>query len=279
MRNPTPRLSRRWFGLALGAMAIIGLAPSTSHAQYRAPELRSEAIGEKYHVEVAGTLWSPSLFGVISSEQFGIIGDEIDFKNDLGFKRTRFKDLRIVLRPSQKHRFRVQYTPVLYEAETTLNRSIVFNGQLYPVSLPIQSTFGWKVWRLGYEYDFFYSPRGFVGVLVEGRFTELTAELRSLIADESTLAKGPLPAIGGVGRVYILPEVAINFELSGFKIPDIDDDYKANYFDWDIHGTFNVNNYVGVQVGWRRMTTYLNIEQDLGDTKFQGMWFGGVVRY
>jgi hypothetical protein len=279
MRHPTPRLARRWFGPALGVLAIIGLAPATSLAQYKAPELRTEALGEKYHVEVAGTLWAPSLFGVISSEQFGIIGDEIDFKNDLGFKRTRFKDLRIVLRPGQKHRFRVQYTPVLYTAETTLNRSVIFNGQLYPVSLPIQSTFGWKVWRLGYEYDFYYSPRGFVGVLVEARMTELTAELRSLIADESTLAKGPLPAIGGVGRVYILPELAINFELSGFKVPDIDEEYKANYFDWDIHGTFNVNRYVGVQVGWRRMTTFLNIENDLGDTKFQGMWFGGVVRY
>ncbi|HYN07239.1 MAG TPA: hypothetical protein VES67_07600 [Vicinamibacterales bacterium] len=279
MRHPTPRLSRRWFGFALGVMAIIGLAPATSQAQYSAPELRTEAIGEKYHVELAGTLWTPSLFGVISSEQFGIAGDEIDFQSDLGFKRTRFKDLRIVLRPGQKHRFRIQYTPVLYTAETTLNRSVVFNGQLYPVSLPIQSTFGWKVWRVGYEYDFYYSPRGFVGVLVEARFTELTAELRSLIADESTLAKGPLPAIGGVGRVYILPEVAINFELSGFKVPDVDQDYKANYFDWDIHGTFNVNNYVGLQVGWRRMTTFLNIENDIGDTKFQGMWFGGVVRY
>jgi hypothetical protein len=260
-------------------MAMIGLAPATSQAQYAAPELRTEAIGEKYHVEAAFSLWMPSLFGVVSSEQFGILGDEIDFENDLGFKRTRFKDLRIVLRPATKHRFRIQYTPVVYSAETTLNRSVIFNGQLYPVSLPIQSSVGWKVWRVGYEYDFIYKPRGFVGVLVEGRFTEFSAELNSLIATEFTRARAPLPAIGGVGRVYVLPEVAINFELTGFKVPDIDPKYKASYFDWDIHGTFNVNNYVGMQVGWRRMTTFLVVDRDLGDTKFQGMWFGGVVRY
>ncbi len=279
MRISTPLPWRRGLGLASAVLAILSLTPALAGAQYSAPELRTEAIGEKYHVEFAGTLWTPSLFGVISSEQFGIVGDEIDFKNDLGYKRTRFKDMRIVLRPTQKHRFRIQYTPVVYTAENTLNRSVVFNGQLYPVNLPIQSTFGWKVWRLGYEYDFVYKPRGFIGVLVEARFTEFNAELRSVIADESTLAKGPLPAIGGVGRVYIIPEVALNFELSGFKVPDVDPKYKANYFDWDIHGTFNVNDYVGVQVGWRRMTTFLNIENDLGDTKFQGMWFGGVVRY
>jgi hypothetical protein len=277
MRISTP-LSRRWLSLA-GAAAVLCLTPSAAHAQYAAPELRTDGIGEKYHVEVAGTLWMPSLFGVISSEQFGIIGDEIDFVNDLGFKRTRFGDLRIVLRPSQKHRFRIQYTPVVYEAETTLNRTVIFNGLTYPVSLPIQSTFGWKVWRLGYEYDFFYTPRGFAGVLLEARMTEFSAELNSVIARESTVARGPLPAIGGVGRFYIIPEVAINFELTGFKVPDIDPKYEANYFDWDIHGTFNVNQYVGMQVGWRRMTTFLNIENDLGDTKFQGLWFGGVVRY
>ena len=280
MQFSTP-LSRRWPGLAAGVLALVGVLPSTARAQYEAPELRTGPLGEKYHVEVAGTLWMPSFSGVISSEQFGIVGDQIDFESDLGFKRTRFKDLRIVLRPATKHRFRIQYTPVVYEAETTLNRNIVFNGQLYPVSLPIQSSFGWKVWRVGYEYDFVYTERGFAGVLLEARFTEFNAQLRSLISDESTIARGPLPAIGGVGRFYIIPEVAVNFEVTGFKLPDLDFDesYKANYFDWDIHGTFNVNNYVGVQVGWRRMTTFLNIEDDTGDTKFQGMWFGGVVRY
>jgi hypothetical protein len=156
---------------------------------------------------------------------------------------------------------------------------VIFNGLTYPVSLPVQSSFGWKVWRLGYEYDFFYSPRGFAGFLIEARMTEFSAELNSIIARESTLARGPLPAIGGAGRFYIIPEVAIDFELTGFKVPDIDPKYEANYFDWDLHGTFNFNRYVGMQVGWRRMTTFLNFENDIGDTKFQGLWFGGVARY
>ena len=207
MRFFSRLFSRRALAPAAFVSAAL-LVPAAAHAQYSAPDSGSAAIGEKYHVEVAGTLWMPSLFGVISSEQFGIIGDEIDFVNDLGFKRTRFGDLRIVLRPSQKHRFRIQYTPVVYEAETTLNRTVIFNGLTYPVSLPIQSSFGWKVWRLGYEYDFFYTPRGFAGVLLEARMTEFSAELNSVIARESTIARGPLPAIGGVGRFYIIPEVA-----------------------------------------------------------------------
>ena len=275
--------TRRTAGLAstvTACLALAALAPATASAQFASQERPTvAALGEKYHVEISGTFWNPSLFGVISSEQFDILGTDVDFVGDLGFKRTRFKDFRIVLRPSKKSRFRIQYTPVVYTSETQLQRTIVFGGQTYSANLPINSTFGWKVWRFGYEYDFLYTDRGFVGALIEARATDFTAHLTSPLNDEFTTAKAPFPAVGVVGRAYVLPELAVNFEVSGFKIPDIDPKYKANYFDWDIHGTFNFTNNVGVQVGWRRMTTFLSIENDTGDLKFQGMWFGAALRY
>lgn len=270
----------RFAGVIAGLLALLGLLPSTAAAQYRPPDLGgTPVLGEKYHVEVAGSIWNPALFGVISSEQFGIPGSQIDFIDDLGYKKTRFRDFRIVLRPGRKSRFRIQNTPITYTAETNLNRTLVFNGITFPVSVPIQSTFGWKVWRLGYEYDFLYKERGFVGILFEARYTDFSAELRSALGNEFTAVKGPLPAIGGVGRVYILPELALNFEISGFQVPEIDPKYKGSYFDWDIHGTFNVNRFVGLQVGWRRVSTLITVEKDMGDMKFQGLWFGGALRY
>jgi hypothetical protein len=36
---------------------------------------------------------------------------------------------------------------------------------------------------------------------------------------------------------------------------------------------------LGVQAGWRRMNTFLQIEGDTGDIKFQGFWFGGAFRF
>jgi len=264
--------------LAAGlALAVLTAVPA--FAQSSDPEPSRLPGGERYRIEVSGTLWNPSLVGLISSEQFGIIGDHIDFENDLGFTQTRFKDLRLVLRPGRKTKFRVQYTPVQYTASTSLDRDIVFNGINFPVSVPLNSTFSWKVLRVGFEYDALYTDRGYVGVLVEGRYTQLDAELSSVLSDEFTRLRVPLPAIGLVGRFYPVPELAINFEVSGFRVPDIDPDYKGQYYDWDIHGTFNFTDYVGFQVGWRRMTTFLEIERDTGDLKFQGMWFGAAVRY
>lgn len=282
MRTSPPQSSqptRRFTSTCGWLTALALLLPAAAQAQYGAPELDSSAVGEKYHVEVAGSLWNPDVFGQISSEQFGQLGTKIDFQQDLAYKKTRFKDLRIVLRPSRKSKFRIQHTPIRYDAETTLKRDITFNGQKFPLALPINSEFNWNVWRFGYEYDFIYKSRGYVGMLLEGRYTQMTAELNSPLTNEFSSTKAPLPAIGIVGRAYVLPEVAINFEVTGFKLPDVDPKYKANYYDWDINGTINVSNYVGLQVGWRRMTTFLDVKNDTGDLKFQGLWLGAALRY
>jgi len=268
----------RW--TSRGAAALLGLAlllgtPAAALAQSEGRPV----LGENYHAELGFTFWNPSVLGTVSSEQFEIVGTDIDFVDDLGFEQARFRDMRIVLRPGKKHRFRIQHTPVSYTSDTTFNRNIVFNGIAFPISVPVSTQFDWKVWRLGYEYDFLYLPRGFVGALIEVRHTRMEANLATIGIEEFTSATAPLPAFGIVGRAYVMPEVAVNFELTGFKLPDIDPKYKANYFDWDIHGTVNLTNYVGLQVGWRRMTTYLSIENDIGDIQFQGMWFGGAIRY
>ena len=278
MQIRTQRLSwRRGGTIALLAAAAIAM-PALAHAQFEntpAPTV----VGEKYHVEAMFSFWRPDVQGIISSEQFGIPADKIDFKSDLAFEQKRFGDMRFVLRPGKKHRFRFQYTPISYAAETNLRRPIVFNGQRYDIALPVASEFEWKVWRLGYEWDAFYTSRGFVGVLFDVRQTRMTAHLASPIVDEFTSASAPLPALGLVGRAYPMRNLAINFEVSGFRLPNIDPDYVGSYYEWDIHGTFNVNENLGLQGGWRRTTTYLGIKEDIGDLKFQGIWFGAAVRY
>lgn len=280
MRPSNHRSARRAVVTAMALSAALTLIPRSARAQYSAPDLTTGAVGEKYHIEVSGTLWNPDPLGVISSEQFGLIGSKIDFVSDLAFQKTRFKDLRLVLRPSKKSKFRIQYTPVVYESSTTLKRNIVFNGITFPLNVPINSAFEWKVLRVGYEYDVLYKSRGFVGILLEGRYTQTSARLQSPLSDEFNSRKAPLPALGIVGRAYVLPEVAINVEVSGMKLPAGSvPNIEANYFDWDISGTVNVTNNVGLQAGWRKMTTYLAIKKDTGDVRFQGLWFGAALRY
>jgi hypothetical protein len=281
--------SRQWRARLLTLMALASMAllvPSVARAQYSAPDMSGDgAIGEKYHVEGSASLWDPDLFGSISSEQFGLVGTKIDLVTDLGYVKTRFRDFKFVLRPTKKSKIRLQYTPIEYTAETSFKRDVVFNGIKFPLSVPIESTLAWKVLRLGYEYDFIYRSRGFVGMVLDARYTQMQAQLQtnspifSPAIKEFATAKAPLPAFGAVGRGYVTRQVAINFEITGFKLPNVSPKYQATYFDYDLNGTVNVTNNVGFQVGWRKVTNVLQVDKDLGDVQFQGLWFGAVGRF
>ena len=54
---------------------------------------------------------------------------------DLNIQRKTITELRLVLRPARKHKFRVNYLPLNYTAQSTVHRQFVFNGISYGVNL------------------------------------------------------------------------------------------------------------------------------------------------
>lgn len=259
---------------------LFGLSSGPAYAQYGVKKMSDPATGEAYHVEVGGYFWNPTPDVVITSEALGIVGSRIDFVKDLGIEKTRFKQLRVVLRPGQKHKLRFEYTPITYTAVGSLKASIIFNGILYPVSLPVATDLQWKAYRFAYEYDFVTRDRGFVGLILETKYTNVQATLTNLLDSEFVSAKAPIPTIGIIGRGYVAPNISITGELSGLTTGSIGgEDYKAHYFDFDLYGTVNFNNYVGAQAGYRSFNVFYHIKEDEGDLILKGLYFGGVVRF
>jgi len=266
-------------GVCVCAVAMLGAAVPAS-AQYGALPTSNRATGEKYHVEISGSLWDPAPSIFISSESIeGILGSRIDFVEDLGIEKSWFKQLKVVARPGEKHKFRFEYTPIKYEAESVLTRNIVFNGILFPISVPVQSEVMWRAYRFGYEWDFVYRDRGFVGLVLEAKYTDVDATLTNLFDTEFVRARAPIPAVGVIGRGYVAPNISITSEFTFFKVPNIDEDYGGSYFDFDLYGTVNFNDYVGVQGGYRSFDVFYKVEQDTGDLQIRGLYFGGVVRF
>ncbi|HEY3883998.1 MAG TPA: hypothetical protein VGL62_02230, partial [Vicinamibacterales bacterium] len=194
---------------AIGCSAFVALTlAAPAWAQYGARRsTNSSATGETYHIEIAGELWDPTPNIVISSESLGIPGDSIDFVNTLGIQKSTFKQLRLVLRPGKKQKFRFEYTPMTYNAQQTITTTFKFNGQRYDVGLPVTTTLQWKAYNIGYEYDFLYRSNWFVGILAEAKVTDLQATLAASFAGvadtEFTHARAPIPALGVVARGYV----------------------------------------------------------------------------
>lgn len=238
------------------------------------------ATGETYHVEIGGYFWDPTPDIIISSEALGIVGTQINFVTDLGIEQTRFKQLKTVLRPGRKHRLRFEYTPISYEAVGNLKANIVFNGIKYPVSLPVTTELKWKAYRFAYEYDFLYRDRGFVGVVFDAKYTDVSATLSNVIDTEFVQAKAPIPTIGGIGRVYVASNISITGELTGLGSGGLfGEDYRAHYIDFDLYGTVNFNDHVGAQMGYRSFNVEYHLKHDDGDLKLKGLYFGAALRF
>jgi hypothetical protein len=275
MKNDCRRVYA-WAGLTVAAI----LLASPASAQYRPRPLNDPATGEAFRVEGSVSWWRPTADMNIASEGFGIPGTSIDFKKDLGMTDHSFPALNLVLKPADRHKFRMQYIPIKYEAQSSLRREVVFNGQRYATNLPVNSSLDWRAFRFNYEFDFVNKNRGYAGFIVEAKYTDVRADLRSPIASEFAQARFPVPALGGVGRVYVVPNISVTGEFTAFTIPDsIDDRYNAHYFDFDLYGTVNFNNNIGVQGGYRTLDLGYLIKTDAGNLTLKGIYFGVVARY
>ena len=257
-----------------------GLA-APARAQYGVKPVSDRATGETYHVEVGGYFWNPTPDIIITSESLpGIAGTSIDFVTELGIEKTRYRQIKVVLRPAKKHKFRFEYTPIHYEATGSIDRDIVFNGISFPISLPVATDLQWKAYRFAYEFDMIYRDRGFFGIILEAKYTDVRATLTNVLDTEFVRARAPIPAGGLIGRVYVMPNIAITGEISGIKLPDsIDSDYRAKYVDFDVYGTVNFTDNVGAQVGYRSFDVLYKVKGDEGQLKLKGPYFGGVVRF
>ena len=271
----------RTLALGLCFLYAVMLMPLRAEAQFAATPFSDPATGERYHIEAAAALWNPPPDFRIASESLGVLGSTIDAVADLGIQQKRIYELRLVLRPGRKHKFRINYLPMTYSAASTVKREFVFNGIRYGLNLPVQTELSWKTWAIGYEYDFLYRDRWFVGFVLQMKATDIQASLQvPILGTEFTRARAPIPTLGGIARVYVVPNISITGELIGFKIPEsIDERYQAHYFDFDLYGTVNFNDYVGAQIGYRSLDLGYIFENDRGDFKANGIYFGGVVRY
>ena len=147
----------------------------------------------------------------------------------------------------------------------------MFNGIRFPVTFPVATNLQWKAYRFGYEYDFVSRDRGYVGLILEARYTDVQATLSNIVATEFARARAPIPAAGVVGRIYVVPNISITGEFSGIKWPEsINDNYRAKYFDFNFYGTVNFTNNFGVQAGYRSFDVRVQGERRRGGPAAEG---------
>lgn len=267
----------------VACLALVLWAPLAS-AQYRPynANANARATGETWHVEFGVGLWNPPPDITVASEQWKIIGTDISAQDDLGMQGEWLKEFKLVLRPAKKHKFRFDYIPISYSGDKTVTRTLVFNGQAFPINIPVKSTVDWKLFNLGYEYDFIYRSRWYLGVILEAKYSQVEVTLANQYTTEWAKAQAPIPTIGGVVRVYPVSNISLTGEITGFKLPNNIDNlkgYDGKWMDYNFYATVNFTDNFGVQGGYRSMEVSYRKDNDRGDMLLKGMYLMGVVRF
>jgi hypothetical protein len=232
---------------------------------------------EDFHVELGVTFWKPSPDLVIATGG----NPAVELVNSFGIEDKQFTGFTLTAKPGRKHRVRFSYVRMDYDKEALVSQTIAFGGQVFNVNIPAATDIDWTLLRLGYEFDFVSNEHVVAGVLAELKHNHVKASITSpaISVAAATDTKAPIPTFGGIGRIYIVPNVVSGtVEISGFKLPE-GQELSGNYLDMDIFATVMLGRNFAVQAGYRSVDVEYLVDDDSGDLKMKGPYFGGSVRF
>jgi hypothetical protein len=106
------------------------------------------------------------------------------------------------------------------------------------------------------------------------------ATLANVIDTQFVRARAPIPAVGFIGRAYPVSNISITGEFSFFKLPEsLNEDYRAKFYDFDLYGTVNFTDNFAAQAGYRSFDVFYHVDEDEGELRLKGLYFGGLVRF
>jgi len=249
---------------------LIALAGSSSaYAQLPA---------EDHVVELGVMFWKPSPELILSTDTLVGAGvSEVDFVQEFGIEDKYFPEFRATL--GRNHKFRASFVTFDYDAETIISRTIIFQGRRFTIGVPATADITWKVYKFGYEWDFVSRERGFFGVIADLKYNKVEASIDSpaLTSAATTDVTAPVPGIGVIGRGYLGPNVSITGELTGLTLSRGEDEVK--FWDFDLYGTVSAGRNFAVQGGYRSVVADYIVDEDTGDLRMKGLYFGAVVRF
>jgi hypothetical protein len=228
--------------------------------------------------ELGVMFWKPSPTLTLSTDALVGAGvNEVDFVQEFAIEEKYFPEFRASL--GRNHKFRASVVTFSYDAETTITRTIVFQGRTFTIGVPATADITWKLYKVGYEWDFVSRERGFFGLIVDLKYNKVEASIDSPALTEAATADvtAPVPTIGVIGRGYLAPAVSITSEFTGINLSPGDD--KLEFLDFDLYGTITFGRNVGVQAGYRSVVADYIVDEDTGDLKMKGPYFGAVVRF
>jgi len=185
--------------LALSLLLVAFLLPASSSA---------------FEIGARGYYWFPSLDGNVQVDEATIIGTTINFEKDLGIEDENYPSVEVFL-GGGRHHLSLTYTDIDYSGKKTLTKQILFHGKTYSATSLVESSIGYKMMDLYYQYDFLNLENvaaGFsLGAVLQVKYLDGDVALKTTNLptniDEKQDFTLPIPMIGLNLHMGILADV------------------------------------------------------------------------
>jgi hypothetical protein len=230
-------------------------------------------------VELEGRYWITNLDARARASFSTGSNFEFDLPNDLGIDDENFGNVRVTVRPPTSNmRFRLDYTPMSYEGDRTITRTVTFGGQTYAAGTRIQTEVDIHYARAAWTWQFLKVPFSDIvkiGPMIEAKGfwieSSLTASGSQNVARDFAMA---LPTIGLAADVN--PTEHWNFfaEVSG-----IPGGSYGHFLDAEMGVRYEPLPYLNVVAGYRIFDIEANDDPDFATFQVGGPFLGGAFRF
>ncbi|MBI4413800.1 MAG: hypothetical protein HY576_05420 [candidate division NC10 bacterium] len=222
--------------------------------------------------------WRPTLESEIVASVPGFPGTTVDPVSDLGLdeEQNAFEG-RVGITLLGRHKFRIGYLPLSFDGDRMVTRDITFQGVTFTAGTRVLTDLDVKILRAGYEFDFFKTPVGYLGVLFEVHYFDGEARLRNTAGtqDEKADFRVPFPVLGLAFRAYPITRIlSVGAEVVGVTIGS-----KGHYLDGEASVTLSPWPFVEITGGYRVINLHGEDGDDELDLLLHGPFASLILRF
>ncbi len=226
---------------------------------------------------VRGTYWFPDLSASAQSIFAGMPETKFDLKDDLGVDDENFPSGEAFLRFGRLH-FRIGYTQISYDGSETLTQDIEFNGQIFPVSDNVISSFDLNMLDAEVQVDIlrpdFVAASFYLGLIGKVKYIDLDLELTSTTLTEKEDFQVPVPMVGlAAGAGFLNDFLRVDARVTGMA-------YSGNHlYEADAFASLVPFPFFRIQGGYRHIDLKADEDDLLADVEISGPYVGAQLSF
>jgi len=230
-----------------------------------------------FEAGVRGMYWLPDLSATAQTTTAGILETKFDVKDDLGVGDENFLSGEAFLRFGRVT-LRLGYTPIRFDGDQTLARTIVFNGETFSVADKVISRLDVDMLDADLQVDILrpdvIAANFYLGLIAKVKYVDGEVELASSVVKEKRDFKAPIPMIGlAAGAGFIKNLVRVDGRVTGMA-------YSGNHlYEADAFASLSPLPFFRIQGGYRYIELKVDENDLVADLTLKGPYVGAQLSF